>query len=255
MRTDYGLDALAFGAHPDDVELFAAGTLAKLASLGHATGVVDLTRGERSTRGTPTIRAREAARAAKILGLRVRRNLGLADGNVRVDEKSRLKVIRVLRELRPMLLLVPYWEDFHPDHVHTSRLVTEAAHHAGLQKIDTRQKRFRPNAIVYYKLPDRVQPSFIVDVTAYQAKRDAAIRAYGSQLYHPAGADDGRAEREKETYLSQPGFLDRVDRLHAYYGTLIGTERGEGFYFGGRLEIADPVAMFRGRSPLAVPSL
>ena len=138
------LDILAFGAHPDDVELFAGGTMAKMAALGYSTGIIDMSRGELGTRGSPAVRKREAAKAAKILGVKLRRTLGLADGDVPVTRQSRMKVIRVLRQYRPKIVLTHHWDDKHPDHVNTSRLVAEAVHHSGLAKIKTGQERFRP---------------------------------------------------------------------------------------------------------------
>jgi N-acetylglucosamine malate deacetylase 1 len=231
------LDVLAFGAHPDDVELFAGGTLAKMASLGHATGVVDMTRGELGTRGTRATREREASEAAAILGLTIRESMDFPDGEVAADPQSRLKVIRVLRQYRPSLVLTHYWDDKHPDHVNTSRVVTEAAHHAGLPKIDTGQERFRPQAILYFKLPATVVPSFIVDVSGYAEQRLNAIKAHRSQLFDAAS-------NEPATYLSQPDFLTRVENVSAYYGTTIGTIRGEAFYFKGLLEIPDLVDFF-----------
>jgi N-acetylglucosamine malate deacetylase 1 len=232
------LDVLAFGAHPDDIELFAGGTLARMASLGHSTGVIDMTRGELGSRGTPSIRAGEAKRAARILGVRVRENLGLPDGSVQVSPESRLKVIRMIRKYRPLLVMVHHWEDKHPDHVNTSRLVTEAAHHAGLAKIKTGQARHRPNTILYFKLPAAVMPTMIVDVSEFGGQRVAAIQAYRSQLFDPESD-------QPATYLSHPDFLARVDAIHAYYGTLIGRSRGEGFFVKGALEVSDPVSFFR----------
>lgn len=231
------LDILAFGAHPDDVELHIGGTLAKMAARGYAVGVADLTRGELGTRGTPAIRAREAKKAAAILGLKVRENLGLPDGGVAVTPDSRLKVIRVLRKHRPMLILVPHWEDAHPDHANAGRLVAEAAHHAGLAKIRTGQDRFRPKAILYYMLPPYVRPSFIVDVTDHIEQRETAIGAHKSQLFDPRRAAD--------TYLSQPDFLYKVNAVVAYYGTLIGRAKGEAFFMRIPPEIPDVVDFFR----------
>ncbi len=232
------LDVLAFGAHPDDIELFAGGTLAKMARLGYATGVVDMSRGELGTRGTPTLRAGEAKKAAKALGLKVRENLGLPDGDIRATAGARLKVIRILRKYRPSIVLVHHWEDKHPDHVNTSRLVSEAAHHAGLSKIHTGQERFRPTAVLYFKLPQGTFPSFVVDVSDYAEQRLEAIRAHSSQLFNPSS-------REPGTYLSQPDFLARVSAVHHFYGALIGRTLGEGFLFKGTLEIPDLVDFFK----------
>lgn len=231
------IDILAFGAHPDDVELFAGGTMIKMAALGHSTGVVDMTKGELGTRGTAARRTIEARKAAKVLGLKVRENLGLPDGNVRVTAGARLKVIRILRKYRPRIVLTHYWDDNHPDHVHTSRLVTEAVHHSGLAKIDTGQKRYRPETLLYFKLPTHFMPGFIVDVSEYWDRRIAAIRSYSSQLFDPSS-------HEPSTRLSQPDFLARIESIHSFYGTLIGKKMGEAFYLKGILEIDDLVEHF-----------
>jgi N-acetylglucosamine malate deacetylase 1 len=232
------LDILAFGAHPDDVELFAGGTMAKMAALGHATGVVDMTRGELGTRGTPGLRKREASKAAKILGLKIRENLGFADGDVRISTQARLKVIHLLRKYRPQVVLTHYWDDKHPDHVNTSRLVAEAVHHSGLAKIDTGQERYRPKTILFFKLPSNLVPSFVIDISDYIEQRKAAITAYHSQLFDPSS-------REPSTNLSHPDFLYRVESIHSYYGTLIGKKQGEAFHMKEILEIHDPVEYFK----------
>jgi len=231
------LDILAFGAHPDDIELYAGGTLAKMAAFGYAVGGMDLTRGELGTRGTPAIRAKEAHTAGGILGLRIRENLRFADGDVTVTPATRLKVIRVLRKYRPKIVLTHYWDDPHPDHVHTSRLITEAVHHSGLAKIETGQERHRPPVILYFKLPLGMTPSFVVDISDYADRRKAAIAAHKSQLYDPD--DDGL-----QTILSRPDFLTHVENRHSWYGTLIGKSKGEAFYFKDMLEIIDPLAHF-----------
>jgi N-acetylglucosamine malate deacetylase 1 len=232
------IDILAFGAHPDDVELFAGGTMAKMAALGHSTGVVDMTKGELGTRGTVAGRRREAKQAAIALGLKVRDNLGLPDGNVRVTPAARMKVIRVLRKYRPLVVLTHYWDDNHPDHVYTSRLVSEAAHHSGLAKINTGQERYRPKALLYFKLPPYIMPSFIVDISDYSEQRLAAIRSYGSQLFDPSSL-------EPPTKLSHPDFLARVESIHSFYGTLIGKNKGEAFHMKGILEVSDLVGHFK----------
>lgn len=230
------LDVLAFGAHPDDVELYASGTLARLATQGYATGIADLTRGELGSRGTPAERTTEAKEAAQILRLRARENLGMRDGEIRNDSESRFKVIRVLRKYRPPLILVHHWEDRHPDHAHTGLLVTEAAHHSGLAKIKTGQERFRPNTIAYFGLPGHVLPSLVVDVSDFAEQRFSAIQAYRSQLFDPAS-------HEPVTYLSQPDFLTYLENIHSFYGTLIGRAKGEGFFVKGALEVGDLVAL------------
>jgi len=222
------LDILAFGAHPDDVELFAGGTMAKMAALGYSTGIIDMSRGELGTRGSPAVRKREAAKAAKILGVKLRRTLGLADGDVPVTRQSRMKVIRVLRQYRPKIVLTHHWDDKHPDHVNTSRLVAEAVHHSGLAKI-------RPPTLLFFKIPSNVPPSFVVDVSDFAELRNAAIQAYQSQLFNPSS-------REPSTNLSHPDFLTHVENIHSYYGTLIGKLKGEAFYIKGTLEIRDLVS-------------
>ena len=231
------LDFLVFGAHPDDAELFVGGTLAKLSDLGYATGVVDITRGELGTRGTAAVRGREARGAARILGLAVRENLGLPDGGVSITDAARMRVIRLLRKYRPRVVATHYWDDRHPDHVHTSRLVAEAVHHSGLAKIRTGQPRYRPPVLLFFKLPWNVAPSFVVDIGAWAGRRDAAIAAHRSQLYDPAS-------REPSTNLSQPDFLDRVDSVHSYYGAIVRKGKAEAFYLKEPLEIGDPVAHF-----------
>lgn len=231
------LDILAFGAHPDDVELHVGGTLARMAAHGYEVGVIDLTRGELGTRGTPVIRAREAKKAAGILGLKVRENLGLPDGGVEVSAAARLKVIKALRKHRPMMVLAPHWDEAHPDHAKAGRLVAEAAHHSGLAKIRTGQEKFRPKAIIYYMLPPYVRPTFIVDISETIGQREEAIRAHRSQLYDPG--------RTPDTYLSQPDFLYRVDTMVSYYGTMIGRAKGEAFFMKLPPEIPDLVDFFR----------
>ncbi len=231
------LDILAFGAHPDDVELFAGGTLAKMGALGYRTGIVDMTRGELGSRGTAELRAEEAAQAARILKVQVRENLGFPDGDVPVNADGRLRTIEILRKYRPSVVLVHHWDDKHPDHVNTSRLVAEAAHHSGLSKIETGQQRHRPKVLLYYKLPPPANPTFVVDVSSYVDQRNGAIRCYRSQLFDASSS-------EPSTYLSQPEFLNYVENIHAYYGTLIGTKIGEGFFMKGVPEIHDLVSFF-----------
>jgi N-acetylglucosamine malate deacetylase 1 len=233
------LHALAFGAHPDDVELSVSGTLIKLAVQGYHTGVVDMVRGELGSRGTPTLRAREAKAAAEIMRLKVRENLKLKDGEIFDTPEARLRVVRVLRKYCPDLVFTHYWDDRHPDHVYTSRIVTQACYLSGLAKIDTGQERFRPRNIFYFMLPYTVQASFYVDISAHFSQKMQAIGAFKSQLFDPASL-------EPQTYLSVPEFLPGLESLNRYYGFLIHREYAEGFLSKDAIAIDDPVEMFKG---------
>ncbi len=231
------LHALAFGAHPDDIELSASGTLIKLGEMGYRTGVVDMVRGELGSRGTPEIRAREARASARVMGLSARENLKLKDGEIFDTPAARLKVIRVLRKYRPELVFTHYWDDRHPDHIYTSRIVTQACYMAGLAKIKTGQERFRPSWIFYFMLPHSVQPSFYVDVSLQFQKKMEAVKAFKSQLFDPQSL-------EPQTYLSVPEFLPALESLNRYYGTLIQATYAEAFLCKEALSIDDPVQFF-----------
>ena len=222
------LDVLAIGAHPDDIELTCSGTVAKLVKLGHAVGILDLTRGELGTRGSAKLRAQEAANAARILGVRVRENLGLQDGNIEVSKKNILRLITVLRKYRPTILLIPYSSERHPDHEHAHRLAKEAWYFSGLAKIKTKngrsdQEAFRPKYYFEYMQLHSFSPSFIVDISDVYEKRAAAIKAFGSQFHNPE-------HKDRETYLSRPQFLEFLETRARYYGQQIGARYGEPFY-------------------------
>ena len=233
------LDVLAFGAHPDDVELSVGGTLAKLVNLGHRIGIADMTRSELGTRGTSRIRAREAAAAAEVLELKTRVNLGLRDGHLQDTSAARLKVIEQLRECRPGLVFAHHWDDPHPDHVATSRIVTSACYLSGLKKIPTGQQRFRPDRILYFRQSSFLPPSFLVDISGFFEQKMRAIGCFASQLYDP-GSD------EPQTYLSVPEFLPALRALNRHYGSLIQCSYAEGFHTREALAVGDPVAFFVG---------
>jgi bacillithiol biosynthesis deacetylase BshB1 len=236
------LDVLAIAAHPDDVELSAGGTLIKLVRMGYRTGVLDLTRGEASTRGAPDIRAAESARAAELLGLAVRENLDLGDAHVWVNEESRVKLVRVFRKLRPRIILTQYWDDPHPDHAHTSALVREAAHVAGLQKYDAEsgQERWRPSSIAYFLFPRTIAPSFIVDISQTFERKWEAILAHASQFHNPES-------REAQSRVSTEAFLREMEARDRYFGAMIGVEYGEPFFVREALNVEDPVALLTRR--------
>jgi len=232
------LDVLAIAAHPDDVELSVGGTLIKLAGMGYRTGILDMTRGEAGTRGTPEIRRQEAGRAAEILGVSVRENLGLGDAHIWVNEESRVKLVRVLRRLRPRIIFTQFWDDPHPDHAHTAQLVREAMHISGLAKYDPESglERWRPNCVAHFLFPRTIAPGFIVDISDQSERKWDAINAHASQFFNPSS-------NEPQSRVSTQGFLSEVEARDRYFGAMIGAERGEAFFVREALNIADPVAL------------
>ena len=242
MPEEILLDALAVGAHPDDVELGCGGTLLKLGALGYRIGILDMSRGELGTRGTAQIRAQEAEAAAATLGLIVRDNLELPDGHIWLTEEARVRMVRKIRLYRPKIILSHFWEDPHPDHVHSCQIVREAAHLAGLAKYDAEagQERFRPQAVVHFMFPRTVVPSFVVDIGDFAAQKQAAIHCYRSQLYDPNS-------REPETNISSEAFLSRLEARQRFYGALIGVEHGEAFVVREALNVHDPVELLSRR--------
>lgn len=234
------LDALAFGAHADDVELGCGGTLIKLAGLGHKAGVVVLTRGEMGTRGSAEIRAREFADSARIMGLAAHRMLDIPDGRVELTWENKLKVVEILRAHRPRIVLAPYWIERHPDHEQASQLVRQAAYLAGLKKLETGQPPFRPHKVIYYPSRSEFTPSFIVDISDSQELKMKAIRAYKSQFMsrdQPEAGDDG-------TLIGRPDFLAGIEARDRHYGASIGVKYGEPFLVRGSVQVKDPVDFF-----------
>ncbi len=228
------LDVLAFGAHPDDVELCAGGTICLLAQQGYRVGVADLTRGELGTRGTPELRAEEAARAAEIMRLTVRENMGLPDGNIANTPGNRLPVIRALRTWRPHIALIGGPECRHPDHGAGARLCADACFYAGLQGIRTEdesgapQPPWRPQHVLHYMHLVEFAPSFVVDVTDAWPQRLEALAAFRSQFHHPGyEAKPG----EPETFVSDKGFLEWIKARARTYGHRIGVRYGEPFLY------------------------
>ena len=222
-------DALVFSPHPDDAELYCGGTILSLLASGHTVGVVDVTRGELSTRGTLRTRAAETRNASRALGLSVRENLAIADGNVENSPANRLRVIRVLRRYRPVTVLLPYPADRHPDHGNTSMLVREAAFQSGLAKVASvdrgkAQGAFRPPRLFYYMMTDDFQPTLIVDISAVFERKMEAIRCYRSQFHTEAGTTKG-----PDTYISTPDFMDSLAARSRRLGFLIAAQYGEGF--------------------------
>ncbi len=232
------IDILAIFAHPDDVELTVGGTLLKMKSLGYKTGALDVTKGEMGTRGTVEIRANEADEAAKILKLDVRENLELPDGHVWVTEETRTKLVRVLRRLKPKVLLTHQIDDPHPDHNHITQLVREAARLASMQKYDFDFGQERTNApiVAHNIFSQRITPSFIVDISEFVEQKTEAIRAHTSQFYNPDS-------NELETRLTGKHFIAELENRSRYFGSLIGTAAGEPFFVREALNVEDPIAL------------
>lgn len=229
------VDILAIFAHPDDVELCVGGTLLKMKALGYTTGALDVTRGEMGTRGTVESRAAEAEAAAAILKLDIRENLGLPDGHVFADDDSRAELVRVIRRLKPKVILTHQDGDPHPDHNHIVQLVRESARLASMRKYDEEggEKIAVPN-VAHNVFSRNVRPSFIVDISDFIDEKMKAIRAHASQFFDPRSS-------EPETRLTARGFLDELENRSRYFGSLIGVKAGEPFYVREALNVADPV--------------
>ena len=232
------LDILAVFSHPDDAELSVAGTLLKLKSQGHRTGVCDMTRGEMGTRGTPEIRAKEALDAARVMKLDARLNLEQPDGHVWPTEVARTAFVRVLRTHKPKVLITTHEDDPHPDHANTSIIVRQGARLASMGRYDE-ESGLQPvpmPAIMHSLFSRRIVPSFVVDVSGFVEQKMAAIRAYASQFYNPKSD-------EPQTRISASGFLGEIEVRMRYFGSLIGVEAGEPFYVREALNVDDPLAL------------
>ncbi|MGK4568451.1 bacillithiol biosynthesis deacetylase BshB1 [Flavobacterium sp. 3HN19-14] len=221
------LDILAFGAHPDDVELGCGGTIAKEVSLGKKVGIVDLTRGELGTRGSAEIRDKEAAAAAKILGIELRENLKMRDGFFVNDEKHQLEIIKMIRKYQPEIVLCNAVDDRHIDHGKGSKLVSDACFLSGLRKIETeldgeKQNAWRPKLVYHFIQWKNLEPDFVVDITGFTDKKEAAILAYSSQFYDPTNS-------EPVTPIATKNFLESIHYRSQDLGRLIGTDYAEGF--------------------------
>ncbi len=221
------LDILALAAHPDDVELSCSGTLLKAILNGKKAGIVDFTRGELGTRGTPEIRQQEANKSAEVLGLSARENLGFRDGFFKNDEEHQLEVIKMIRKYQPEIVLANAFDDRHSDHGRASQLSKEACFLSGLKNIKTEvdgieQAAWRPKVVYHYIQSIPIQPDFVVDVSEVWEKKIASIRAFASQFFDPNS-------NEANTYISSPEFMKMVEARAIHYGHEIGVQYGEGF--------------------------
>ncbi len=215
------VDVLAIAAHRDDVEQTCGGTLLRMAARGLRTGILDLTQGEAGTRGTAQERAAEAAEAAQLLGVGWRVALDLPDGAIANTLENRVKIARVVRELRPRVVILPYWQARHPDHATTATLGYEACFLAGLSKVETGSQPHRPFKIVYASLYADVRPSFIVDITPFIEQRHAALMAYRSQY---ANQPEGSG-----LFVAEDEIRERTFAEARHYGLLAAVRYGEPF--------------------------
>ncbi|MFZ5554240.1 MAG: bacillithiol biosynthesis deacetylase BshB1 [Bacteroidota bacterium] len=221
------LDILAFGAHPDDVEISASGTILKHVAMKKSVGVVDLTRGELGTRGNAELRAKEAEKAAKILGLSVRINLGLPDGFFEVNESSIRKVVEQIRAFKPEIVLCNAISDRHPDHGRASKLVSDACFFSGLAKYETelngkKQSAWRPKAVYHYIQDRYTNPDIVIDITDFFKRKMDSIMAYETQVHNPDS-------KEPQTPISTPEFLEYIKARDAHSGRFINVAFAEGF--------------------------
>ncbi len=221
------LDILAFGVHPDDVELSCAGTLLAAIAEGKQVGIIDLTEGELGTRGTAETRRIEAAHAAKILGVHIRENLQMADGFFINDEHHQRKIIETIRKYQPEIILCNAPEDRHPDHGRSAKLLSDSAFLSGLRKIITNddgkiQDAWRPKYVFHYIQDRLLKPDFVVDISAYHETKLKSILCYTTQFHNPN-------LNEPQTYISSPQFLESVKGRDMMMGKNIGVNFAEGF--------------------------
>ena len=235
------LDLLAIAPHPDDVELTCGGTMIKMAEAGYATGILDLTRGETGTRGTPEMRLREAGRAGKILKVKVRRNLGLPDAHLHVCDEYKAAIAELIRELEPHTVILPYWEGRHPDHYTSALLGYEACFVAGLKNYTLAGEAFRPFKIIYAAAYANVIPTFAVDITHQYERRKRAILAYQSQFRPPRKEKENHKKSKVRLPLDE--LEERMRVTSGAFGRMIGVKYAEGFVVKEIMQVDDVVKM------------
>lgn len=234
------VDILAIGAHPDDVEISMGGTLARLSALGYGLGVIDLTRGERGSKGDPERRAREAEAASAEYGAAFRLNLDLGDGHVRDDVEVAQGVARLIRLCRPRLVFCHHGEDRHPDHRGAHLLVSRAVFQASLRNLDLGEPHHVVDRLILYPSNEWMPASFVVDVTREWPVKLRAMRAFESQFVEPALEIDRK-------YFGVSDYVAVAESRARFYGQQIGVEFGEGFHVADSVPVDDPVRVFAGR--------
>jgi bacillithiol biosynthesis deacetylase BshB1 len=214
------LDILAFGAHPDDIELCVGGIIIKATKAGYRVGVIDLTRGELGSRGDQEIRGREAKEAMKILGLKIRENLDLGDAKLEENYENRMKVAKIIRKYRPKLIIAPFEKDKHPDHMAASKIVEKANFDARLKKLKLGIKPHSPTYIFYYLAHEYHPPTFIVDISEVFSLKMKAIKSYHSQFYAPV-------DKKEYTPIGISNYIFHIESRSRFYGSLIDVDYGE----------------------------
>jgi bacillithiol biosynthesis deacetylase BshB1 len=233
------LDALFFAAHPDDAELCCGGTIAKLEKIGKKTGIIDLTRGELSTRGNLLKRKRETIAASKVLGIQVRENLNIEDGNIENSYSNRLKIIKAIRRYRPTVIFFPHFHDRHPDHNNVHILVKEASFYSGLNKIKTNNlPPHRPIHNIYYMQTYIFEPNLIIDISDTYKTKIEAINCYGTQFYN-----EKNKNKSMQTFISSKEFMEYIEARAKFYGFQIGVKYAEA-YMSERLIKFNPLSLF-----------
>jgi N-acetylglucosamine malate deacetylase 1 len=229
------VDVLAIAAHPDDVEQTCGGTLIKMAEKGYRTGVLDLTAGDMGTRGTPDERMAEAGEAAKIMRVSHRENLHFPDARLENTISARMTLAVKIRETRPRVVILPYWQGRHPDHYRAAELGYEACFLAGLKKLDEYSEPHRPYKILYSCIYANVTPSFVVDISGQFDRRMAALMSYQSQY---GGVSEGG-----DLFPQEQEIRERLGAIARFYGNLAGVRYGEPFVVKETMLIEDVVAM------------
>jgi len=242
--TPLACDIVAFMAHPDDAELLCGGTLALSVARGSRAAVVDFTRGELGTRGSEEIRAAEAAAAARVLGLTCRVNLGLPDGHLHDGDEHRKAVVRLLRRMRPRVVLAPPCEDHHADHVAVATILERSVYLSGVARYVPELPPWRPHALLHAVGSRAAVPDLVVDVSSVIETRRAAIACFRSQFFRDDDDDDGDSAAPPRTRISHPEFLEWLDGALRRFGFLIGVSHGEAYTSAAPVPVTDPVALF-----------
>jgi bacillithiol biosynthesis deacetylase BshB1 len=222
------IDILAFGAHPDDIELSCAGTILKHINIGMSVGAIDLTEGELGTRGTSHIRAKEAEVASQLMGLKFRHNLNIEDGFINsLNKEHQLDIIKFIRHYKPKIVLCNAKQDRHPDHAHASELISKACFLSGLKKLESnfdgkKQDSWRPKQVLHYIQWENIKPDFLIDISGFMEKKLEVVKAYESQFFKSESI-------EPETPISSQQFINSVQYRAADFGRLLGVDYAEGF--------------------------